>query len=64
MEIKTGIYVLPDFETPNNLKESDYLRKLAVEGILEKIKLKNFDQLPSLYLQRFNYELETILNGL
>ena len=26
LEIKTGIYVLPDFETPNNLKESDYLR--------------------------------------
>ena len=25
------------------------------------MKLKNFDQLPSLYLQRFNYELETIL---
>ena len=21
LEIKTGIYVLPDFETPNNLKE-------------------------------------------
>ena len=61
LEIKTGIYVLPDFETPNNLKESDYLRKLAVEGILEKMKLKNFDQLPSVYLQRFNYELETIL---
>ena len=61
LEIKTGVYVLPDFETPNNLKESDYLRKLAVEGILEKMKLKNFDQLPSLYLQRFNYELETIL---
>ena len=61
LEIKTGVYVLPDFETPNNLKESDYLRKLAVEGILEKMKLKNFDQLPSVYLQRFNYELETIL---
>ena len=25
------------------------------------MKLKNFDQLPSVYLQRFNYELETIL---
>ena len=29
LEIKTGIYVLPDFETPDELKESEYLRKLS-----------------------------------
>ena len=40
LEIKTGIYVLPDFDTPEELSESDYLRKLAEEGILKKQNLK------------------------
>ena len=41
LEIKTGIYVLPDFETPDELKESEYLRKLSEKGILEKTKLND-----------------------
>ena len=61
LEIKTGIYVLPDFDTPEELSESDYLRKLAEEGILKKTKSKILDDLPESYLNRFNYELETIL---
>ena len=61
LEIKTGIYVLPDFETPDELKESEYLRKLSEKGILEKTKLNNLKELPSEYLDRFNYELDTIL---
>ena len=61
LEIKTGIYVLPDFETPDELKESEYLRKLSEKGILEKTKLNNLKELPLEYLDRFNYELDTIL---
>ena len=61
LEIKTGIYVLPDFETPDELKESEYLRKLSEKGILEKTKFNNLEELPSEYLERFNYELDTIL---
>ena len=37
------------------------MRKLAEEGILEKTKSKILDDLPESYLNRFNYELETIL---
>ena len=41
LEIKTGIYVLPDFfETPDELSESDYLRKLSKEVVLKKTKSK------------------------
>ena len=61
LEIKTGIYVLPDFETPDELKESEYLRKLSEKGILEKTKFNYLEELPSEYLERFNYELDTIL---
>ena len=61
LEIKTGIYVLPDFETPDELKESEYLRKLSEKGILEKTKFNYLKELPSEYLERFNYELDTIL---
>ncbi len=61
LEIKTGIYVLPDFETPDELKESEYLRKLSEKGILEKTKFNYLEELPPEYLERFNYELDTIL---
>ena len=61
LEIKTGIYVLPDFETPDELKESEYLRKLSEKGILEKTKFNYLEELPPEYLERFNYELDTSL---
>ena len=61
LEIKTGIYVLPDFETPDEMKESEYLRKLSEKGILEKTKFNVLEELPTEYLKRFNYELDTIL---
>ena len=61
LEVKTGIYVLPDFKTPNQSSEADYLKNLIQEGITKKIEVQKFSEIPDTYKERLDYELEVIL---
>ncbi len=61
LEVKTDIYVLPDFKTPIESSEADYLKDLINKGITKKLELNNFSQIPDLYRKRLDYELEVIL---
>ena len=61
LEVKTGIYVLPDFKTPNQSSEADYLKNLIQEGITKKLDVQKFSEIPATYKERLDYELEVIL---
>ena len=61
LEVKTGIYVLPDFKTPNQSSEADYLKNLIQEGITKKLEVQKFSEIPGTYQERLDYELEVIL---
>ncbi len=61
LEVKTGIYVLPDFKTPNQSSEADYLKNLIREGITKKLEVQKFSDIPDIYKERLDYELEVIL---
>tara|TARA_B100001093_G_scaffold44867_8_gene38100 strand:- start:21922 stop:25377 length:3456 start_codon:yes stop_codon:yes gene_type:complete len=61
LEIKTDIYVLPDFETPSGSPEAEYLKELTEVGILKKLKLPNINNLDQIYRDRLNFELKVIL---
>ena len=61
LEVKTNIYVLPDFNTPTESSEADYLKKLIKEGITKKLQVKDYSEVPNLYKERLDYELEVIL---
>ena len=61
LEVKTGIYVLPDFKTPNQSSEADYLKNLIQEGITKKLEVQKFSEIPASYQERLDYELEVIL---
>ena len=61
LEVKTGIYVLPDFKTPNQSSEADYLKNLIQEGITKKLEVQKFSEIPATYKERLDYELEVIL---
>ena len=61
LEVKTGIYVLPDFKTPNQSSEADYLKNLIQEGITKKLEVQKFSEIPATYKERLDYELAVIL---
>ncbi len=61
LEVKTGIYVLPDFKTPNKSSEADFLKNLIQDGITKKLELQNFSEIPDTYKERLDYELKVIL---
>ena len=61
LEVKTGIYVLPDFRTPNQSSEADYLKNLIQEGITRKLEVQKFSEIPATYKERLDYELKVIL---
>ena len=61
LEVKTGIYVLPDFKTPNKSSEADFLKNLIQDGITKKLELQNFSEVPDIYRERLDYELKVIL---
>ena len=59
LEIETGIYILPDFETPLNKSASDYLIEMSKHNLKEKIK--NFSEKDkAIYFNRLNFELDVI----
>lgn len=55
LEIPHGKWVLPKFETPNNLSPEDYLRQLTYE-----MKGRVTDFAPEEILKRLDYELQII----
>ena len=61
LEIETGIYVLPDFETPTEASEANYLKDLIQKGITKKLGLDNPSQISDIYKERLDYELGVIL---
>jgi DNA polymerase-3 subunit alpha len=61
LEIETGIYVLPDFDTPTEASEANYLKDLIQKGITKKLGLDNPSQISDIYKERLDYELEVIL---
>ena len=59
LEVETGIYVLPDFETPLNKSAGEYLIDLSRENL--KAKIKDFsDEVKSEYSNRLDFELDVI----
>ena len=59
LEVETGIYVLPDFETPLNKSADEYLIDLSRENL--KAKIKDFsDEVKSEYSNRLDFELDVI----
>ena len=59
LEIETGIYVLPDFETPLNKSAADHLIELSKNNLEEKIKnLADDDKVK--YSDRLDFELDVI----
>ena len=59
LEVETGIYVLPDFETPLNKSADEYLIDLSRENL--KAKIKDFSgEVKSEYSNRLDFELDVI----
>lgn len=51
--------VLPPFECPNNVSESDFLIQMANEGLQEKISAYGLE--PDIYQARLDFELSVII---
>lgn len=51
---------LPNFECPNNLNPSEYLRQLCRDGWKKKILPKIDKELQSIYVDRIKYELDIV----
>ena len=59
LEVETGIYVLPDFETPLNKSAADHLIELSKSNLKEKIQdLSDEDKIK--YADRLDFELDVI----
>ena len=59
LEIETGIYVLPDFETPLNKSAADHLIEISKNNLKEKTKdLSDDDKVK--YADRLDFELDVI----
>ena len=61
LDIKTDIYVLPDFKTPTGLPEAEYLKEATELGIIKKLGLSSSDDLKQIYKDRLDFELSVIL---
>ncbi|MEG2781107.1 MAG: DNA polymerase III subunit alpha [Oscillospiraceae bacterium] len=56
VEFEFGNTKLPHFDVPNNMNHCEYLRQMSLEGMK-----KRYGDNPSLeYIERLNYELDTI----
>lgn len=49
--------LIPSFDTPDNMSADDYLRKLCLEGLEVRF---NGAEIPADYMDRLNYELNTV----
>ncbi len=66
LELKLGEFHLPDFEVPTKEGLSEYFRRLATEGLAERMKKvkekykDSFAEKEKVYKERFETEIETI----
>ena len=55
-----GNYKMPNFPLPNEYKAVEYLKKISIEGLLEKLKLNSITELAEDYSERLAYEINVI----
>tara|TARA_Y100001968_G_scaffold101297_1_gene91200 strand:- start:2903 stop:6418 length:3516 start_codon:yes stop_codon:yes gene_type:complete len=55
-----GSYKMPNFPIPDNYKPIQYLSKISIEGMLERLNLSDFKEVPDSYKDRLDYELNVI----
>jgi DNA polymerase-3 subunit alpha len=60
VELKFGEYHLPKFEIPEGETLSSHLRRLAVEGLNDRMNAGDGAEIPDEYLRRLDYELGVI----
>lgn len=53
-------YFIPVYDCPNGYTPDDYLSKIAKEGLISKLKVKNVTN-PDVYLKQIDYELNQII---
>ena len=61
LEVETGIYVLPDFETPFKKTASEHLIETSKDKLKDKIEHLS-EQDKNKYLERLDFELDVISN--
>ena len=60
LPLKTGNYILPNLSLDEGETPEDRLRRLAHEGLEERIRHKGLDEIPEVYKKRLEYELRII----
>lgn len=60
VNLNLGKTYLPEYKTPKNLSEYEYLTKLAIEGLMQRLNCTDYAKLPEQYTARLNIELSVI----
>ena len=65
IDLELGKFYLPDFEVPDEYSREDFLRKISLDGLLNRIKnikesVDSYSIEESSYTERLNYELDMI----
>ncbi len=55
-----GNYKMPRFPIPKDTSSVDYLKKVALDGLLEKLHINSLNDIESNYLERLDYEINII----
>ena len=55
-----GTYKMPNFPIPKGSTPINYLKKISIKGLLERLDISNFSLVPDSYKQRLDYELNVI----
>ncbi len=55
-----GNYKMPNFPIPDNSDALSYLRDVSIKGLLERLNLKDINQIDNTYSQRLDYEIKVI----
>ena len=55
-----GTYKMPNFPIPNGYKPIDYLKEITINGLIEILDISEFENVPSVYKERLDYELNVI----
>ena len=55
-----GTYKMPNFPIPNGYKPIEYLKEITINGLKEILDITEFENFPSSYKERLDYELSVI----
>jgi DNA polymerase-3 subunit alpha len=53
---------LPNYKTPDASLDSDYLNRVAQQGLIDRLGISNYQQVPAAYQDRLQAELTVIIN--